>query len=931
MIKRLFLFFFLTANTLILFSQAEIIYNSPNDLYKIYTFQLSSTSPIPFKPTIPKISKTDFVYFEVSNNQIDIGLPNGKCYANGLDLTIFEQNKFYKNFNFGSVVCNTGNLNENYGTRKMFVNIWEGIDESIYHAVADKKKMVNDSYVPGNYFVAKNDGELSFRVNDNIPNDNKGSFKITVCIIKFDAHINRNKFNKCPFTAPRQTNENGITDFNWYDCLKKIWTIEGPKSVYYHGFNDAYRGEKNYPGCQCVYTPVSKKLLTKDADEGTFDIALWKFGGNDNADARHLHLIADMLPHDAFRAVKGKNLLYQYYDNTICNLNPCPDSKIKWIKDAKIGKCPFVHPTIPSSKILKVEYGNIIDEKSYSHHCYYTETKICETTDCKDCTEKKVFELMISNKEFIAPPPVDKIPITDCGVTSLFPYSPIITTIHQTEKSIINYTSKIYLTDGTTETHIFHPGKIQRTVFKRGNAVYIGTMGDGNGDWKKTNIFLGENGLWQLVDEGIRKNISCNPANVPTSSTLFLLDVSGSMAENNKWQSSKQSAISALSSIANQTNGSSQTPAISVKTFEGGCVTNPTKNIIDFTTNLSAVEDALKNKIPLPGGGTPLPQAIKIAEDALKAQLKQTNQCKGTLIILTDGQSTCGSIRPQGTYAYTETKQVTVDCNAAPGSFNLKYNTIGFDIPPGSEAERDLQYISSSSGGRYFYAKDSFQLHKAFEKLSRAYIPIEKNQSNARTSEKGKQFFNKAVGFIKSNDFDTAYKMMQLFLTANPADSAAIYNYALMSEATENYKEAISYYSKYIKQNPNNVNNQQIEQQVKKIGQYANEDKEYHLKIIQTDFTYLENSYKKINNKQNIARSNEFTGFIKEKGTYYKSLLKILGSEDASLNSLIKQIADGFFDAERYIAYKSTDWDTNALPVIGLIYLKMQSLIQKIK
>ena len=46
------------------------------------------------------------------------------------------------------------------------------------------------------------------------------------------------------------------------------------------------------------------------------------------------------------------------------------------------------------------------------------------------------------------------------------------------------------------------------------------------------------------------------------------------------------------------------------------------QEVIDFTTDLSAVEDAINNKIPPPGGSTPLPQSIKVSEE--KLDMKQS-------------------------------------------------------------------------------------------------------------------------------------------------------------------------------------------------------------------------------------------------------------------------------------------------------------------
>ena len=85
------------------------------------------------------------------------------------------------------------------------------------------------------------------------------------------------------------------------------------------------------------------------------------------------------------------------------------------------------------------------------------------------------------------------------------------------------------------------------------------------------------------------------------------------------------------------------------------------------------------------GGGTPLTNAIKAAECKMAAHLQREGQPKGKLIILSDGQGTCGAIRPSGVYnsaPLQQNRSIMVDANQCGLTNNtntaVSYYTVGF-------------------------------------------------------------------------------------------------------------------------------------------------------------------------------------------------------------------------------------------------------------
>ncbi len=606
----------------------------------------------------------------------------------------------------------------------------------------------------------------------------------------------------------------------------------------------------------------------------------------------------------------------------------CNISKIKWINDAQVNTCKFIPPVINSENITKIEFGDIVDVNSSTYHCYYVENKICNINDCKECNEKYIFQLMLSSKKFIAPTDETE-PVDNCGTTLvnipytsiINPYNPIITTVHDNQFSIVNYTVKIYRKFYNNTGHFLHPGKVQRTIIRRGDDIFVVTMGDGSGRYSELNKSKAP-GVWNAVDQELINTLKCKKI----SSSLFLFDVSGSMSENNKWANAKQAATSTLDQIFDEASKNNKTPSIALMSYSGGCVDNPTSKLLDFSSDKSTIKNAINNNLPAPNGGTPTPQAIQNAEAYLKIQLQQNNQCEGDLIILTDGQSSCGAIRPPGTYSLSINSKVYTSCQTNSTGLQLRYQTIGFDIPPGSDAEKDLQYLSSTHGGRYFHADNLTELKRAFEKISRVFVPIETMQSSTMVSPVDKLKFKAGIDLIKSRNYDTAFSVFKRFTGTYPDDSAGMYNYAQMSEATDRYKLASTYYSKFIQQNPESHKRKEIEGSIQKMDAYYNEYFQYQKEVVKKDLIFLDDHFKKLMNGQSIPLANEFTGFVLEKSVQYEKLPDVLGVTDLQITELCKEITSSFKTAQRRINGNSKTWDQDAIPVISVLYLKFEKL-----
>lgn len=147
----------------------------------------------------------------------------------------------------------------------------------------------------------------------------------------------------------------------------------------------------------------------------------------------------------------------------------------------------------------------IFAPKFGSYHCYGTPgcedpgvvTTLCHTS-MLGCTVDNVFVIMLQSVSYVAP--TNEIaPVHNCKDTDLpagfIPSAvlpqPITTTVNGDQRSISNW---------TRPGHIFHPGKITRTISLEGGYVRVRTKGVGNGPFPDFNVWWATNEAFPQVD-----------------------------------------------------------------------------------------------------------------------------------------------------------------------------------------------------------------------------------------------------------------------------------------------------------------------------------------------------------------------------------------------------------------------------------------------
>ena len=588
--------------------------------------------------------------------------------------------------------------------------------------------------------------------------------------------------------------------------------------------------------------------------------------------------------------------------------------------------------TICSSHLDLVDNYN---KKHSSYHIYTHTSLICDSKDNPCCTEEFVFEIMKSRAEFTAPY-AGAAPLVDCGQIDLPGFGSIVTKFGNNPRSITNYTKC---------NHILHAGKVVRNVVKVGTKINIYTVGTGNNK-NAVLSYLNSNSssvkfIWGGVNEKLKKEVEKqlktknNCGNL--LSTLFLFDLSGSMSQRGgnssktKLAQAKDASKQTLAQLKNNQSGISN--EVAVLGFSGGCTADPTIPVSGFETDLSLVENRINGMRA--GGGTPLAEAIAAAECKLADHLYQNNQDKGKLIILSDGVATCSKIRPSGVYNSGQLGQQinTVSANQCGNGSTLrssnpiKYYTIGFNIAPGTPAERDLQYLAQISGGKYLNVQNQVQLERAFRKFNRTYIPKEQPQLNNLPSSSNNSF-SKTVQSIHGESFSKALKESEAFVQLHPNDCHGIYNLALMQEANDFYQVAIKNYRQCLSMCPSEGDKEFVEQQIKFLEEEFKQFLLFQKEILKSDLAYLKLHFEKIQNGESVALANEFKGFIKEKGDFYLKLPEKVGRTEKLFIRNSKEVAKGLKDCSRTIQRNPAKWDRDATPSLSMTYLSLERLIE---
>ena len=195
---------------------------------------------------------------------------------------------------------------------------------------------------------------------------------------------------------------------------------------------------------------------------------------------------------------------------------------------------------------------------------------------------------------------------------------------------------------------------------------------------------------------------------------MLVVDTSGSMSDEDdggkrrKIDGAKLAILNFLDSVQSGTTiGMRAYPAA------GGCDTGQT------LATLSPVDvPALSRRVRAlqPDGNTPTAEALRAAAKDLKAG----GAARGTIVLVSDGESTCDD-------PCEAAKEIAAD------GFDLQAITVGFRISPGGREE--LECIADALDGRYVDAESGDALSDAVVEASRPQITIEAPDSITVTAD----------------------------------------------------------------------------------------------------------------------------------------------------------------------------------------------------
>lgn len=395
--------------------------------------------------------------------------------------------------------------------------------------------------------------------------------------------------------------------------------------------------------------------------------------------------------------------------------------------------------------------------------------------------------------------------------------------------------------------------------------------------------------------------------------TMFLLDVSDSMNENDKIGQAKGAGLNAVRQMQENRRRGQDNSSVAVWLFGGDCSPNNIRQISPFSPNLTQAETTFRSRIPKPAGLTPLYTAVDISvENMLNYLSARPALREGRIIVLSDGINTCGDrIRPRG--VYSQSAKIVYQ--------QIRFLTIGYDIQAGSQAERDLQYLASVSGGKYFPAGNNEQLSRAFEKAIRIYLP--------KTAAGASVEFERGVEAILNRNFSAALQIFTIYVQANPSDALGFYNLAVACEAAELYKSAAENYRKYLELAPETADANEVRVRIGKMEEDYRAKLFYYANLLRSDLEYLKAYYQKLfSGQKNAELAAEFAGFVSEKGSFYKSLPQILEINPMWLKRGSEELTDSLGRLNSRARLPSFDRDAVSLLTAPIGELK--DLVEKL-
>jgi Mg-chelatase subunit ChlD len=399
--------------------------------------------------------------------------------------------------------------------------------------------------------------------------------------------------------------------------------------------------------------------------------------------------------------------------------------------------------------------------------------------------------------------------------------------------------------------------------------------------------------------------------------TLFVFDVSGSMA-GGRIASATRAGLAALDVAAAEPEGSR--PSVSIHAFSGDCSPAASRTLLDFTTDIARARAVVRGQLGT-GGGTPLPQALDRARaDAAAFQARQRLSEPVEILVLSDGESTCGPIRPAGVY-FVPILDDAPRSAGAPSAARQRFLTVGLELAAGSAAERDMQYLAGSTGGTYLPASTGTQLARAFQKHLRAYTPRPSPSLATLPASQRVRFYTGAE-LIRRRRFADAARWYESYAADHPGDAAGHFNHALALEAAERYAGAARAYGRYLQLAPTAADAAEIRRQLALLALDAAERQAHLRQVLRSDLEYLQRYYDRLFRQDNDRLAAELAGFVREKGPHYADLAGALELPEPWLTQLQRDLARSLDRLARRIDTPTFDRDAVSLLTVPIGHLE---------
>ncbi|MEX2528940.1 MAG: VWA domain-containing protein [Gemmatimonadota bacterium] len=277
------------------------------------------------------------------------------------------------------------------------------------------------------------------------------------------------------------------------------------------------------------------------------------------------------------------------------------------------------------------------------------------------------------------------------------------------------------------------------------------------------------------------------------SSVIFLMDTSGSMGTNDRIGQARNAAVASIRNMPPNVE-------MALITYDGGC-TGGWRVVHDFTREREPLLNAVQGLEP--GGGTPMAPAVVFAQEHLA---RNARGAQGQIMLLSDGQNNCGSVRDAGNRLLRSTIPVRLDA-------------VGLDLPPGGQAEADLDELVAASGnGARHSANTANELVSAFR---RAFIGqqlrLDDPSQGPEIGATLRELFEAAVEHLRDNDPRSARGSLEEAVRQAPGSPAARYNLSLGYEAEGQLQRAVEQARHYLELSPSALDRGRVVERVTQL------------------------------------------------------------------------------------------------------------------